>query len=121
MKISKIYFFFSVLVLLLVILYIFRYETSSKIFSALDYNEQKARQYSFLLLEKPFKSLTSRMRAYISPKLDLEEVLNNTLEIKSGFMNYDQKNLEFRNGNYFFNIFEFSNQKVVDETVNNLK
>jgi len=94
---------------------------SSKIFSILDYDDQKSRRYSFLLLEKPFKLLTSKLRAHISPKLDFEEVLNNTLEIKSHFMDYEKKNLEFKNDNYFFHIFKTSNKNFFDETASNLK
>jgi len=121
MKIRNIFFLFGVFFLLLVFSYIFRYEISSKIFSALDYNDQKARRYSFLLLETPFKSLNSRLRAYISPKLDLEGVLNNTLEIKSSFLNYEKTNLKFKNGNYFFDVFETQNRDIIDVSASSLK
>ena len=64
---------------------------SLKVFSVLDYKEQKARRYSFLLSEMPFKSLKSKLeRQNSSSMVDLKEILNNTLEIKSGFLNYNK-------------------------------
>ena len=33
--------------------------------------------------------------------LDSDKVFNNALEIKLGFLKYNNPNLEFKNGNYF--------------------
>ena len=111
-KKNQLYLIGSIFFLTFLICYIFRYEITHKAFSLLGYDEVKVRRYSFLISEKPFKVFASKLRAksrmYFSSEttLDSDKVFNNALEIKLGFLKYNNPNLEFKNGNYFLNIFK---------------
>ena len=111
-KKNQLYLIGCIFFLTFLICYIFRYEITHKTFSLLGYDEVKVRRYSFLILEKPFRVFASKLRAkskmYFSSEttLDSNEVFNNALEIKLGFLKYNNPNLEFKNGNYFLNIFK---------------
>ena len=111
-KKNQLYLIGSILFLTLLACYIFRYEITHKTFSLLGYDEVKARRYSFIILENPFKVFASKLRAkssmyfYSETIIDSTKQFNNALEIKLGFLKYNNPNLEFKNGDYFLNIFK---------------
>ena len=112
-KLNKKYALTFILFILILICYNFRFQIMYNVSTALGYNENKAKRYSFIFSEKPFQIASVKLRNYFSPwqadgmlLWQAKEEFNIALNIKKNFTKFKSPKLDFKDGNYFLNIFK---------------
>ena len=81
------------------------------ILTTFGYDENKARRYSFIFSEKPFQISSIKLRKIFNPQWQNKEEFNIALKVKKNFINYSSSKLDFKDGNYFLNIFKSTKKK----------
>ena len=110
-KSKKKYLLVSLLFFLVLICYNFRFEIIYNISTAFGYDENRARRHSFIFSEKPFQSSSVKLRRLFNPQWRNKEELKIALQVKKNFINYNSSKLDFKDGNYFLNIFKSTKKK----------
>lgn len=108
MKTKKKYLLVTVLFFVLLICYNYRFEIMYYTSTTFGYDENKARRYSFLFSKRPVQTIALKSRNFFNPHWHEKEKLNIALKVKKIFVNYNSPQLDFKEGNYYLNIFESS-------------
>ena len=112
LKNKKIYLFFIILFIFLIICFSYRFEIMYYSSTALGYDKYKAEKYSFLFTHKPFKITGTKLRAYFNPNWQSKEILNIALKTKKNFINYSSQDLKIEDNNYYLNIINKSKANI---------
>ena len=112
------YLLIIILFFLVLICYNFRFEIIYNISTTFGYDENKARRYSFIFSEKPFQISLKKLRNLFNPLWLKKEEFNIAVKVKKNFTDYNSSKLDFKDGNYFLNIFTSIKKKILTKIKN---
>jgi len=105
-KNKKKYFIFSILFFFLIISYSYKFQIMHHTFTFFGYDENKAKRYSFMLSNSPYKISSAKLRNLFNSKWQEKEKFKIALNVKKNFVEYSNNHLGFNYNNYFLNTFE---------------
>ena len=96
----------SILSLLLIFSFNYRFEIMYYGFTTLGYDKNKAEKYSFILTHKPFKISKAKLRQFFKPKWQEEERLELAIEAKKNFVKQNFKKMNSTDNKFFLEVFD---------------